>query len=70
MPDRDGLNIAFSQLVLDYWSSFVRTGSPNPDPGYLRARVMQTPLNGLNWVLGRPSIVQTLCFVIYSGTVV
>ncbi|MCJ1309114.1 hypothetical protein MMC25_002769 [Agyrium rufum] len=37
-PDRDGLDVPFSQLAVDYWSSFVRTGNPNPATGYLEAR--------------------------------
>ncbi|KAF3930109.1 Acetylcholinesterase [Dactylella cylindrospora] len=36
--DRDGLDIKFSQLSLDTWAAFIRTGDPNPDVGYLRAR--------------------------------
>lgn len=37
-PDRDGLDVPFMQLVVDYWSAFARTGDPNPDEKYLRAR--------------------------------
>jgi carboxylesterase type B len=37
-PDRDGLDVPFMQLVVDYWSAFGRTGDPNPDPDYLAAR--------------------------------
>ncbi|KAH8883751.1 cholinesterase, partial [Thozetella sp. PMI_491] len=37
-PDRDGLDRSFQQLVVDYWSTFARTGNPNPDPAYLIAR--------------------------------
>jgi carboxylesterase type B len=37
-PDRDGLDVPFMQLVVDYWAAFARTGDPNPDRGYLRAR--------------------------------
>ncbi|KAK0620561.1 Carboxylesterase family-domain-containing protein [Immersiella caudata] len=36
--DRDGLDVPFMQLVVDYWASFARTGDPNPDKGYLQAR--------------------------------
>lgn len=36
--DRDGLDVPFTQLVVDYWSAFARTGDPNPDRAYLRAR--------------------------------
>ena len=36
--DRDGLDVPFTQLVVDYWGSFARTGDPNPDKAYLEAR--------------------------------
>ncbi|KAL5319891.1 hypothetical protein ACEPPN_012949 [Leptodophora sp. 'Broadleaf-Isolate-01'] len=35
---RDEIDIPFSQLILDYWTSFARTHDPNPDLGYLKAR--------------------------------
>jgi carboxylesterase type B len=38
LPDRDGLDQDFSRLIVDYFSSFVRTGDPNPDEAYLIAR--------------------------------
>ncbi|KAJ9623298.1 hypothetical protein H2203_006238 [Taxawa tesnikishii (nom. ined.)] len=39
LPDRDGLDIPFSQLIIDYWSAFARnSGNPNPESGYLAAR--------------------------------
>ncbi|CAK7222789.1 hypothetical protein SEUCBS140593_005022 [Sporothrix eucalyptigena] len=38
LPDRDGHDVAFMQLVVDYWSTFARTGDPNPDPAYLKVR--------------------------------
>ncbi|PYH34015.1 cholinesterase [Aspergillus neoniger CBS 115656] len=37
-PFRDEYELPFEQYVLDTWASFVRTGSPNPDPELLRAR--------------------------------
>jgi hypothetical protein len=37
-PDRDGFDVPFMQLVIDYWASFARTGDPNPDKGFLVAR--------------------------------
>jgi len=37
-PDRDGLDLPFMQLAVDYWAAFARTGDPNPDPAYLKAR--------------------------------
>ncbi|KAF3023170.1 hypothetical protein E8E14_014148 [Neopestalotiopsis sp. 37M] len=36
-PDRDGLDVPFMQLTVDYWASFARTGDPNPDKDYLKA---------------------------------
>ncbi|KAH6711017.1 Alpha/Beta hydrolase protein [Leptodontidium sp. MPI-SDFR-AT-0119] len=38
LPDRDGLDVTFEQLVVDYWSSFAWSGNPNPDRRYLEAR--------------------------------
>ncbi|KAI9151412.1 cAMP-regulated D2 protein [Paramyrothecium foliicola] len=38
LPDRDGLDQDFSRLIVDYFSSFTRTGDPNPDHAYLSAR--------------------------------
>ncbi|KAJ9133725.1 Alpha/beta-hydrolase [Pleurostoma richardsiae] len=37
-PDRDGRDVPFMQLVVDYWAAFARAGDPNPDEGYLLAR--------------------------------
>lgn len=37
-PDRDGLDVPFMQLVVDYWAAFARTGDPNPERAYLEAR--------------------------------
>ncbi|KAK3318741.1 Carboxylesterase family-domain-containing protein [Apodospora peruviana] len=37
-PDRDGLDVPFMQLVVDYWAAFAKTGNPNPDREYLRVR--------------------------------
>ena len=36
--DRDGLDIPFSRLVLDQWAAFAKTGNPNPDIAFLKAR--------------------------------
>ncbi|KAB5523149.1 Alpha/Beta hydrolase protein [Coniochaeta sp. 2T2.1] len=36
--DRDGLDVPFTQLVVDHWSAFARTGDPNPERAYLEAR--------------------------------
>jgi carboxylesterase type B len=38
LPDRDGLDVPFMQLVMDYWTSFARNGNPNPSKEYLEAR--------------------------------
>ncbi|KAI0046806.1 alpha/beta-hydrolase [Auriscalpium vulgare] len=35
---RDAQDVTFTQLVMDYWTSFVRTHDPNPDVLYLHAR--------------------------------
>lgn len=37
-PDRDGFDVPFMQLVIDYWTAFARTGDPNPQRAYLEAR--------------------------------
>lgn len=38
LPDRDGKDVPFMQLVVDYWAAFARTGDPNPEFGWLEAR--------------------------------
>lgn len=38
LPDRDGRDVPFMQLVMDYWSAFARTRNPNPEGEYLRVR--------------------------------
>ena len=38
LPDRDGLDVKFMQLVVDYWATFARNGDPNPERGWLEAR--------------------------------
>lgn len=38
LPARDEIDVPFSQLNLNYWTSFVRTYDPNPDLDYLKAR--------------------------------
>lgn len=40
-PFRDpvaGGDLLFSQVDVDVWASFARTGNPNPDEGFLQAR--------------------------------
>ena len=37
-PDRDGLDLPFARLVVDYFTSYVRTGDPNPDLELLRIK--------------------------------
>jgi carboxylesterase type B len=43
-PDRDGHDILFSQLVVDYWASFARNHDPNPELDWLRARGFQSTI--------------------------
>ncbi|KAH7322392.1 camp-regulated D2 protein [Stachybotrys elegans] len=50
LPDRDGLDQDFSQLIVDYFSSFVRTGDPNMDDAYLIARGYDSTLVQLHEV--------------------
>lgn len=38
LPYRDDKDLPFERFVLDSFSSFARTGDPNPDAGFLRAR--------------------------------
>ena len=52
--DRDGLDTPFARLIVDYWSAFARTGDPNPEEEFLRARGYQSTLdqlevNGGSW---------------------
>lgn len=35
---RDDLDLPFMQLVMDYWTSFVRSHDPNPEPTFLAVR--------------------------------
>lgn len=35
---RDRFDLPFEQYVLDAWASFARSGDPNPDTGFLKAR--------------------------------
>lgn len=52
LPDRDGRDGDFSRLVVDYWTSFVRTGDPNPEEGYLVARGYESTLKQIGKVGG------------------
>lgn len=38
LPFRDSADLYFMQLVVDYWTSFVRTFDPNPERAFLQAR--------------------------------
>jgi Carboxylesterase family len=38
LPDRDGKDVPYMQLVMDYWSAFAHNRDPNPDKEYLMAR--------------------------------
>lgn len=60
-PLRDARDLQASQLISGYYAAFARTGNPNPDEGYLRARgyedvlaaVKKTgPWDGVNGVEG------------------
>ncbi|KAK6356028.1 hypothetical protein TWF718_000402 [Orbilia javanica] len=42
---RDEFDIPFQQLIVDYWSSFIKWGNPNPPAGYLEARNFWGTLN-------------------------
>ncbi len=37
-PDRDGRDVPFMQLIVDYWAAFARRGDPNPPADYLAVR--------------------------------
>ncbi len=43
-PDRDGRDVPFTRLVVDYWAAFARTGDPNPETAYLAARAYHDTL--------------------------
>ena len=38
LPLRDDNDLPFSQFVLDSWAAFARSGNPNPDRAFLKAR--------------------------------
>ncbi|KAK3391881.1 Alpha/Beta hydrolase protein [Sordaria brevicollis] len=42
LPMRDEKDLPFEQFVLDSFSSFIRTGDPNPDEEFLRKRGFET----------------------------
>ncbi|KAF3920923.1 Acetylcholinesterase [Arthrobotrys entomopaga] len=42
---RDTFDIPFQQLIVDYWTSFIRTNDPNPDKEYLKIRGYWSTLN-------------------------
>jgi len=41
-PYRDDGDVILTQLMIDYYTSFVRAHDPNPDPSYLLARGYKT----------------------------
>jgi carboxylesterase type B len=47
-PDRDGNDTPFARLIGDYWASFAKTGDPNPDMGYLKARNYTSTMEQIN----------------------
>jgi carboxylesterase type B len=50
MPERDGLDVPFMRLVMDYWAAFARWGDPNPRRGWLEARGYEETLRELERV--------------------
>lgn len=38
IPDTDGGDYAFSRMIVDTWAAFIRTGNPNLNADWLRAR--------------------------------
>ena len=38
LPHRDPNDVVFTQLIVDYWTSFIRTHDPNPSALYLTTR--------------------------------
>ncbi|KAK1092090.1 hypothetical protein LTR48_005019 [Friedmanniomyces endolithicus] len=44
-PERDENDIPFSQLIVDYWTSFARSMDPNPETGFLKARGYWSTIN-------------------------
>lgn len=42
---RDNNDVVHAALVSDSWASFMRTGQPNPDVAYLRARGYDTAIS-------------------------
>ncbi|EPS37599.1 hypothetical protein H072_8707 [Dactylellina haptotyla CBS 200.50] len=42
---RDEFDIPFHQLIVDYWTSFIWTNDPNPNPEYLKVRGYWNTLN-------------------------
>ncbi|KAK3896718.1 hypothetical protein C8A05DRAFT_20363 [Staphylotrichum tortipilum] len=50
LPDRDGRDVKFMQLVVDYWAAFARWGDPNPEREWLRARGYEGTLAELETV--------------------
>ncbi|CCC10532.1 hypothetical protein SMACR_06703 [Sordaria macrospora] len=53
LPVRDEKDLPFEQFVLDSFASFIRTGDPNPDEGFLRARGFESTRREVNrnkWV--------------------
>ncbi|KAJ7074030.1 alpha/beta-hydrolase [Mycena amicta] len=47
-PVRNARDIAYTTMVQDMWSSFARTGNPNPSKAYLKARGYTSTLNALS----------------------
>ncbi|KAK5663984.1 hypothetical protein OQA88_196 [Cercophora sp. LCS_1] len=57
LPLRDAGDLVFEQYVLDSFAAFVRTGNPNPDRGFLKARGFEGTLGRVEedgeWIASR-----------------
>jgi len=49
---RDNADLPFSQLIVDYITSFARSHNPNPDRGFIQARGYYNTLSQLDRVGG------------------
>ncbi|RFU25155.1 hypothetical protein B7463_g11175, partial [Scytalidium lignicola] len=47
-PERDGNDMPFAQVVVDYWTTFARNLNPNPDLEYLKVRGYWNTINQIN----------------------
>lgn len=52
LAPRDEFDIPYVNLLMDHWTSFARTGDPNPSAAYLQTRgytTTQSLLSGKHW---------------------